>query len=128
MTDKKYYELWKKAVCERVRQDFSVELDNNTLLISYLTYIRKCVLYPATIFESLEVKKEISKRPELKKYYDEIKSRLLSGKGVAPYLSKQAKELKPDGLFLDWIYYIYIWESFNRGLNMQIEMKKRCIL
>lgn len=102
MTDKKYYELWKKAVCDRVRQNFSVEFDNSTLLINYLTYIRKCVLYPATIFESLEVKKEISKRPDLKKYYDEIKNRLLSGKGVEPYLSKQAKKLKPDGLFLDW--------------------------
>lgn len=102
MTDKEYYEIWKKAVCDKVRQDLSVEFDNNTLLINYLTYIRKCILYPATIFESLEVKKEISKRPDLKEYYDEIKSRLLSGKGVAPYLSKQANKLKPDGLFLDW--------------------------
>lgn len=102
MTDKKYYELWKKAVCDRVRQDLSVEFDNNTLLINYLSYIRKCVLYPAKIFESLEVKKEISKSPDLKEYYDEIKKRLCSGKGVAPYLSKQAKKLKPDGLFLDW--------------------------
>lgn len=103
MIDRTYFNLWENAVCDRVKENNNLtNFSNNEILTNYVTYIRKCVFYSVTVVESEEIKKEISESPALSTVYEEIKRRLQNGEGVAPYLSKRAKLLKPDYLFLDW--------------------------
>lgn len=97
--------LWKKSVCNVVRyeqngNDNIINMPNESIVVNYLTYIRKCVFYPVTVHESNEIKTMIS--GEIKGPYDTIKKRLANGEGVAPYLSSRASKLDFDGLYLDW--------------------------
>lgn len=103
--DKTYFNLWKKAVCDKVKENINLpDLSDDKILNNYITYIRKCMFFRAKIEESKEIKEEISHLSDLSTVtvYEEIKRRLKHGEGVAPYLSKRAKALKPDYLFLDW--------------------------
>lgn len=96
---------WKRSVCNVVRYEKNannniINMKDETVVINYLTYIRKCVFYPVTVHESNEIKNMISN--EIKGPYNTIKKRLSNGKGVAPYLSNGASKLAFDGLYLDW--------------------------
>ena len=101
----KMTESWKKSICDVIRDEQSesnniIEMDDESLVINYLTYIRKCIPFPVTVYESNEIKTMIS--DEIKGPYDTIKKRLANGEGVAPYLSSRASKLDFDGLYLDW--------------------------
>lgn len=98
-----FFESWKKSVLDAVKNDENIKSENlsdSIILVNYLTYIRKCIPYPVKIVESPEILDTIP--GELKESYDQIKKRLTTGQGVAPYLSNKAKNLVFDGLFLDW--------------------------
>ncbi|MBU7494464.1 hypothetical protein [Lactiplantibacillus pentosus] len=101
----KMTESWKKSICDVIRDEQSesnniIEMDDESLVINYLTYIRKCIPFPVTVYESNEIETMIS--DEIKGPYDTIKKRLANGEGVAPYLSSRASKLDFDGLYLDW--------------------------
>ncbi|BEI51718.1 hypothetical protein JK197_14050 [Lactiplantibacillus plantarum] len=101
----KMTESWKKSICNVIKDEQSEsnnisKMDDESLVINYLTYIRKCIPFPVTVYESNEIKNMIS--DEIKGPYDTIKKRLANGEGVAPYLSSRASKLDFDGLYLDW--------------------------
>lgn len=97
--------LWKKSICNVVRYEQHgntniVKMTDETVVVNYLTYIRKCIFYPVTVHESNEIKNMIS--DEIKGPYNKIKKCLENGDGVSPYLSNEASKLIFDGLYLDW--------------------------
>ncbi|MYV05919.1 hypothetical protein [Furfurilactobacillus milii] len=100
-----YFGQWKQSIVKQLRDTkkdkFIRRLDDDSLVINYLTYIRECVLHSVTVHESKDILKQLpTLSPNEAANYQRIKSNLISGSGISPYLSTNASKLRPDDLFL----------------------------
>lgn len=111
---KEFFESWKNSVISVIDEKYSnyqkvMDMSDEEKILNYISYIRKCANHPFTVYESIQIKEMIP--DNAREAYNEIKGRLIEGKGVEPYLSSQARKLRPDGLFNDWnILHLHLGE------------------
>lgn len=81
-------------ICERIAE-YELKVSNPSLS-EYLEYKRKCLEFPVKV----KVSPEIYKRKEYIDVVKDIVKSLKNGNGISMYLSKKARRLNRDGMFI----------------------------
>ncbi len=89
------FDAWEEFTKREGQIELGIEKVN---IVRFFTYQRMCLKRPFKVKESSEIYLDDKYRSVI----EEIKASLLRGDGVEMYLSKQARKLRPDKMFLDF--------------------------
>lgn len=91
------YEAWRKFCICIASNELQIP-QRRVNVTEYITYKRKCMEFPVKV----KINNFIKENKKYKNIISNIKSSLEQGKGISMYLSKRAKKLKDDKMFLDF--------------------------